>query len=112
MDTVLPLIILVVAAIIAFGAGAVIAGRRSRAQLGRTPARCRQGHLFTTVWGVKGAHRASDFGWMRIQRCPVGGHLTLVYPVDESTLTREEKKLAKEIVDVPEERTGGSGFRR
>jgi hypothetical protein len=108
METALPLIILVVAAVLAFGAGAIIARRKTRAHLGRTAARCRQGHLFTTIWGVKGAHRVTDFGWMRLQRCPVDGRLTLVYPVDESTLTREEKKLAKQVQDIPEDKPGGN----
>jgi hypothetical protein len=67
---------------------------------GRTIVRCRQGHLFTTVWipGVK--LKALDLGAARVQRCPVGRHWSLVTPVRRSALTEEESALANEHHDV------------
>lgn len=65
-----------------------------------TVVRCRQGHLFTTIWipGVK--LKALDLGVARLQRCPVGHHWTLVTPVKAATLTEEERRDAAEHRDV------------
>jgi len=65
-----------------------------------TIVRCREGHLFTTIWipGVK--LKALDLGVARIQRCPVGRHWTLVTPVRESTLSARELKRARAVRDV------------
>jgi hypothetical protein len=87
-------------------AGAVIAGGMVVARvlgyrLGRdTVVRCRQGHLFTTVWipGVK--LKAIDLGVARVQRCPVGQHWSLVTPVREATLSPAELRFAHEHHDV------------
>lgn len=67
---------------------------------GRTFVRCRQGHLFTTIWipGVK--LKAVDLGIARLQRCPVGRHWSLVCPVRRSALTPEEQRLAREHHDA------------
>lgn len=67
---------------------------------GRAVVRCRQGHLFTTIWlpGVK--LKALDFGVARLQRCPVGGHWSLVTPVREGQLSDEERRTARDHHDV------------
>ena len=67
---------------------------------GRLIVRCRQGHLFTTIWipGVK--LKAIDLGIARVQRCPVGRHWSLVTPVREATLTDAELRSAREHHDV------------
>jgi hypothetical protein len=67
---------------------------------GRVVVRCRQGHLFTTIWipGVK--LTALDLGVARLQRCPVGKHWTLVTPVRDRDLTDEERRAASEHHDV------------
>lgn len=67
---------------------------------GDTVVRCRQGHLFTTIWipGVK--IKAVDLGLARLQRCPVGRHWSLVTPVRESSLTEAERQFAAEHRDV------------
>lgn len=86
--------------------GTLVAGticaRRAGYRLGlNTVVRCRRGHLFTTIWipGVK--LKALDLGVARFQRCPVGGHWTLVTPVKESSLTAEELEAAHAMRDVP-----------
>ncbi len=101
MSTALPIIIVVVAALLAFAAGAVIARRRGYTDPTETIARCRRGHLFTTLWVSKTAGRKLDLGWAKVQRCPVDGHWTLVTRVDSSSLTAEEKKIARKHREGP-----------
>jgi hypothetical protein len=86
--------------------GGVIAGgtaiaRRLGYNLGpNTVVRCRKGHLFTTIWipGVK--LKALDLVLARVQRCPVGGHWSLVVPVRESDITGDERRFAEEHHDI------------
>jgi hypothetical protein len=67
---------------------------------GNTVVRCRQGHLFTTLWipGVK--LKAIDLGIARFQHCPVGNHWTLVVPVRDVDLTEDERQFAAEHHDI------------
>lgn len=67
---------------------------------GNTVVRCRQGHLFTTLWipGVK--LKGLELGLVRLQRCPVGRHWTLIVPVKDSTLTAEERQSAAQHHDL------------
>jgi hypothetical protein len=62
--------------------------------------RCRQGHLFTTIWVPGASLKAFRFGWWRLQRCPVGKHWSLVTPVRRSELTEEEQRAATENRDI------------
>src|SRR5262249_52884679 len=78
-----------------------LAGRAVGYKFGFNPVvRCREGHLFTTIWipGVK--LKAVDLGVARIQRCPVGDHWTLVTPVREGDLSRRQLKRAHAARDV------------
>jgi hypothetical protein len=99
MSTVLPLIIIVVAALLAFAVGAMVASRKGFKRDGEVVARCRQGHLFTTVWVGRFSWRQLDLGFAKIQRCPVDGRLTVVRPADVSALTPEQKRAAKRVRD-------------
>lgn len=77
------------------------AARRRGYRLGRdTVVRCRQGHLFTTIWIPGASLKAVRLGWWRFQRCPVGRHWTLVRPVREGDLSEEELRRARETRDV------------
>jgi hypothetical protein len=84
----------------------VIAGGTAVARLlgyklgGNVVVRCRQGHVFTTLWipGVK--LKSLDLVVARVQRCPVGKHWSLVVPVREADLTEGERKFAKEHHDL------------
>lgn len=90
--------LLVVAGVL--GAG-MLAARALGYKLGlHTVVRCRDGHLFTTIWipGVK--LKALDLGVARIQRCPVGHHWTVVVPVREANLTEEQRREAAAHRDV------------
>lgn len=62
--------------------------------------RCRQGHLFTTIWVPGASLKAFRFGWWRFQRCPVGRHWSIVTPVDKSELSEDEKRAASGSRDV------------
>ena len=90
--------VLIIAGVVA---GATLIGRRLGYNLGtNTIVRCRQGHLFTTIWipGVK--LKELDLVVARVQRCPVGKHWSLVVPVREAALTEEERQFAREHHDI------------
>jgi hypothetical protein len=90
--------ILVIAGVLV---GTTLIGRRLGYNFGRnTVVRCRQGHLFTTIWipGVK--LKALDLVVARVQRCPVGKHWSLVVPVRDADLTDAERQFAKEHHDL------------
>ncbi len=81
--------------------GATLIGRRLGYNLGtNTVVRCRQGHLFTTIWipGVK--LKELDLVVARVQRCPVGKHWSLVVPVREADLTEDQRQFAREHHDI------------
>lgn len=59
-----------------------------------TIVRCQNGHLFTTIWIPFVSFKAIRLGMVRIQRCPVGGHLAFVTPVRESELSDDERREA------------------
>ena len=65
-----------------------------------TVARCRRGHLFTTIWipGVK--IKAVDLLVARFQWCPVGRHWSLVTPVREAGLSGRERRAAAAHRDI------------
>lgn len=67
---------------------------------GNLVVRCRQGHLFTTIWVPGASLKAVRLGWLRFQRCPVGKHWSIVTPVKESELTEEDRRVAAEHKDV------------
>ena len=49
----------------------------------RTLVRCREGHLFRTIWVPGLSIKAIRLGWYRAQFCPVGRHWTVVKPVKD-----------------------------
>jgi hypothetical protein len=63
--------------------------------------RCRDGHLFTTIWIPAASLKSLRFGLWRFQHCPVGAHWSLVTPVRTAELSDEERSAAAEIRDVP-----------
>lgn len=81
--------------------GTIVARRRGYSGLGgNTVVRCRQGHLFTTIWVPGASVKAIRLGWWRLQRCPVGEHWSVVSPVKVTALTDEERQLAAQRRDV------------
>lgn len=55
----------------------------------KTVVRCRDGHLFTTIWIPGASLKAVRLGALRLQYCPVGHHFTAVRPIKEAELTEE-----------------------
>lgn len=73
----------------------------SRAPVGRrTIVRCRDGHLFETIWIPFASFKSLRLGRARWQRCPVGHHWSVVVPVREEDLSDEERRKAHETRDV------------
>ncbi len=68
---------------------------------GHVIVRCRDGHLFTTIWIPGASVKALRLGPWRYQRCPVGSHWSLVTPVRESELPDQERDLAHRRRDIP-----------
>lgn len=91
----IPIVIVVVVIAAAF-----LYGRHSyNAGTGCVVVRCREGHLFTTIWIPFISFKSIRFGPVRFQRCPVGDHLTFVTPVPDSDLTDGERRMAERYRD-------------
>jgi hypothetical protein len=67
---------------------------------GNVVVRCRQGHLFTTIWIPGVSVKSLRLGLWRLQRCPVGQHWSLVTPVKNSELSDEQRHEAGEQRDL------------
>jgi hypothetical protein len=67
---------------------------------GNVVARCRDGHLFTTIWIPGASLKSLRVGWWRFQHCPVGHHWSIVTAVRRADLSEEEWRLASEIKDI------------
>lgn len=67
---------------------------------GNVVVRCREGHLFTTIWIPGASVKALRLGCWRYQRCPVGSHWSLVTPVAESNLSARQRRSAHRIRDI------------
>jgi hypothetical protein len=62
--------------------------------------RCKQGHVYTTVWVPLASLKALRFGSWRYQHCPVGQHWSMTSRVkDLDALTAEEKRSARKWHD-------------
>jgi hypothetical protein len=79
--------------------GTLVARRLGYKMGGAVVVRCLNGHLFTTIWVPGASLKALRLGWIRLQRCPVGDHLTLVTPVKDSDLTDAERRVADDNRD-------------
>jgi hypothetical protein len=67
---------------------------------GNVVVRCQRGHVFTTIWVPGASIKSLRLGPWRVQRCPVGGHWSLVTPVRRAELTAKERRAADETRDV------------
>ena len=67
---------------------------------GNVVVKCRQGHLFTTIWIPGASLKAVRLGPARLQRCPVGKHWTIVTPVKDSSLSDDQRRDAAKFHDV------------
>ncbi len=67
---------------------------------GNVIVRCRQGHLFTTIWIPGASLKSLRLGARRVQRCPVGHHWSLVKLVRESDLSGRARRTARAHKDI------------
>jgi hypothetical protein len=67
---------------------------------GNIVVRCREGHLFTTLWLPAVSLKSVRLVWWRFQRCPVGDHWTIVSPVREAELSPAERRRARARHDI------------
>lgn len=74
--------------------------RRGYPIAGNVVVRCRSGHVFTTIWVPGASVKAVRLGPWRVQRCPVGGHWSLVTPVSRGDLSRKQLRVADKTRDV------------
>ena len=86
--------------IIAYAVGTWVAWSQGYSFGGNVVVRCRQGHLFTTVWIPGASVKSLRLGLWRVQWCPVGRHVTLVSLVKNADLTDAEREFAAEHHDV------------
>jgi hypothetical protein len=90
--------ILIAGALVALEA---VAMRARGYRMGRdVVVRCRQGHMYSTIWLPGGSLKSIRFGLRRLQRCPVGRHWSIVTPVREAELTEPELQAAHEHRDI------------
>ena len=86
--------------IIAYAVGTWVAWSQGYSFGRNVVVRCRQGHLFTTVWIPGASVKSLRLGYWRVQWCPVGRHVTLVSLVKDADLTDAEREFAAEHHDV------------
>jgi hypothetical protein len=67
---------------------------------GNVVVRCRDGHVYTTIWLPGASVKSVRMGLWRLQRCPVGGHWSIATPVRESGLSKRERRAAHKHHDI------------
>jgi hypothetical protein len=77
----------------------ILVRRRGDAAGGEVVVRCRDGHLFTTIWLPGISFKAIRLGPIRLQHCPVAGHWTSVTPIPDDQLTDAERRMASRFHD-------------
>lgn len=97
---IIAIVVAVVVLAILVGVGLVAPRRRGYMVGGNVIVRCRQGHLFTTLWVPGASLKAVRLGAARWQRCPVGHHWSLVTPVREAELTPQQLEAARAVHDA------------
>ncbi|GAA1987197.1 hypothetical protein [Catenulispora subtropica] len=85
----------------AIAAETVVMRRRGYGVGLKTIVRCRDGHLFTTIWIPGASLKSLRFGIVRLQYCPVGRHFTTVRPLKDDELTEKTRSIAGLVHDVP-----------
>lgn len=91
-------------AVVALGAALLEGGStwlRSGQFGGKLVVRCREGHLFTTIWIPAASVKSLRAGWWRFQYCPVGHHWSVVVPVREDELSAKQRRAARRQHDIP-----------
>src|ERR1700749_2934816 len=85
----------------AYAAARVLATRQGYSFGRNTVVRCRQGHLFTTVWIPGASVKSLRLGFWCVQWCPGGHHVDVVRPVKGAELTADGRSFAMSHHDIP-----------
>ena len=80
--------------------GMIIAGLLNKLERFDRPVRCRDGHLFTTIWIPLGSLKALRLGRRRFQHCPVGHHWSMVVPLDQMSAEPADLQTAAALHDI------------
>jgi hypothetical protein len=64
------------------------------------PVRCREGHVFTTIWVPLASLKSVRLGTRRYQHCPVGRHWTIIEPIDPTSADPTELARAAAVHDI------------
>lgn len=67
---------------------------------GNVVVRCRDRHVFTTIWIPAASVKSLRLGIWRVQYCPVGRHWTVVTPVRDADLGNQERRAASKHHDI------------
>jgi hypothetical protein len=89
-----------VVGLIAFVVEAVTVWSRAGRLGGNVVVRCRDGHVYTTIWIPGVSVKSARLGPWRVQRCPVGRHWSIVTPVRTSDLTPWRRRSARAHKDI------------
>ena len=87
-------------AAMATAAEAIALRRHGYRGAGNVVVRCRQGHVFTTIWVPGVSVKSLRLGWWRVQWCPPGRHWALVKPVSRSELSWRQRRAADANKDI------------
>jgi hypothetical protein len=82
------------------GGVTVVAAQLNAFKRFERPVRCRDGHLFTTIWVPLGSLKALRLGPRRFQRCPVGHHWSMIRRLDLTKATPAELDTAAATHDL------------
>jgi hypothetical protein len=80
--------------------GLIVAGLLNKLERFDRPVRCRDGHLFTTIWIPLASLKAIRLGPRRFQYCPVGRHWSMVVPMRKASARLEELREAAGVHDL------------
>jgi len=64
------------------------------------PVKCKEGHLFTTIWMPFGSFKAVRLANYRYQYCPVGHHWTSVMRLDQNLTDSKTLQKAAAVHDI------------
>ncbi len=92
---------LVVAVVLVYAVATVVLRRRGYSGMGgRQYVRCRDGHVFRTIWVPGVSIKSVRLGWWRVQYCPVGRHWSVVSPVTDAVASDSLGDLTTVVDDI------------
>jgi hypothetical protein len=81
-------------------AGLIVGGLLNMFERFDRPVRCRDDHLFTTIWIPLASLKAIRLGNRRFQHCPVGHHWAMVTPLDRRSAGPVDLEAAAASHDI------------